>query len=85
MNPGPPFTATAMTLDALRAQFPHTDEITYLDHAATGPLSRPVMEAVGGYLDQRHRSNPNNYFDTEPLVEQARGLVAHALGAPLGR
>ncbi len=74
-----------MTLDALRAQFPHTEALVYLDHAATGPLSRPVMEAVGGFLEQRHRTNPNNYFDVEPTIERARDRLATVLGTTAAR
>ena len=74
-----------MTLDALRAQFPHTEDLVYLDHAATGPLSTPVMEVVSAYLAQRHRTKPNNYFDLEPLVEAARQRAATVLGADPAR
>jgi selenocysteine lyase/cysteine desulfurase len=74
-----------MTLDALRRHFPHTDRWTYLDHASTGPLSRPVREAVDAFLDQRHRTKPNNYFDVAPVVERARERIGQVLGAPTER
>jgi len=74
-----------MTLSDLRQHFPHTDEWAYLDHASTGPLSRPVREAVGAFLDQRHRTKPNNYFDVAPTVERARERIGQLLGAPTAR
>jgi selenocysteine lyase/cysteine desulfurase len=74
-----------MTLDALRRPFPHTDRWAYLDHASTGPLSRPAREAVDAFLDQRHRTKPNNYFDVAPTVERARERIGELLGAPTAR
>ena len=74
-----------MNLDQLRQHFPHTDEWAYLDHASTGPLSRPVREAVDAFLDQRHRTKPNNYFDVAPTVERARERIGQLLGAPTAR
>ncbi len=74
-----------MTLDTLRSHFPHTEHWAYLDHAATGPLSRPVMEAVGAFLEQRHRTQPNNYLDAAPTVERARHRVGELIGAEAGR
>lgn len=74
-----------MTLSDLRQHFPHTDEWAYLDHASTGPLSRPVREAVDAFLDQRHRTKPNNYVDVAPTVERARERVGQLLGAPTAR
>ena len=74
-----------MRLDELRGHFPHTETWAYLDHAATGPLSQPVMDAVGAFLDQRHRTKPNNYFDVAPTVERARERLGRLLGAPTER
>lgn len=76
---------TPMPLDALRRHFPHTERWTYLDHASTGPLSRPVMEAVGAFLDQRGGLKPNNYLDVEPIVERARERLGALVGAEAGR
>lgn len=70
-----------MTLADLRAHFPHTEDLVYLDHASTGPLSRPVTEAVEGFLQQRHRTKPNNYFDVAPTVERARERLGRLVGA----
>lgn len=74
-----------MTLRELRSHFPHTRETIYLNHAATGPLSRPVMSAVQTYLTQRHRTNIENYVDFAPIVESARTRAAQLIGADVGR
>jgi selenocysteine lyase/cysteine desulfurase len=69
-----------MTLADLRAQFPHTERLVYLDHASTGPLSQPVMGAVHAFLEQRYRTNPNNYLDTMPTLVRGRERLAQLLG-----
>ncbi len=74
-----------MTLDDLRRHFPHTETWAYLDHASTGPLSQPVMDAVGAFLDQRHRTKPNNYLDVEPIVARAWDRLGQVIGAPTER
>lgn len=74
-----------MTLEQLRTHFPHTDAMAYLDHASTGPLSRPVLDAVGAFLQQRHRTKPNNYFDVAPVAERARERLGRLVGASAGR
>jgi selenocysteine lyase/cysteine desulfurase len=74
-----------MTLDALRAQFPHTEHFVYLNHAATGPLSAPVVAAMENYLDQRHRTHVENYFDVQPTIEATRERIAGRLGTTVDR
>ncbi|NNF59329.1 MAG: aminotransferase class V-fold PLP-dependent enzyme [Rhodothermaceae bacterium] len=74
-----------VTTSDLRAQFPHTEHLVYLDHAATGPLSRPVMDAVQAFLEQRHRTRPNNYVDVMPTLERGRTRLARLLGCAAER
>ena len=74
-----------MTRSDLRRHLPHTERWAYLDHASTGPLSLPVREAVAAFLDQRHRTSPNNYLDVAPVVERARERLGRLLGAPTDR
>ncbi|MEL7169628.1 MAG: aminotransferase class V-fold PLP-dependent enzyme [Bacteroidota bacterium] len=71
--------------DHLRALFPHTEQMAYLDHASTGPLSRPVMDAVAAYLQQRHATQPNNYFDIAPTLDRGRARIAQVLGTQVER
>ena len=51
-------------LAKVRSYFPHIDEdIIYLNHAAVGPFSRPVQEAMHAYVEERGASNIENYPD----------------------
>lgn len=68
-----------MTLEDLRARFPHTARTTYLNHAATSPLSRPVVEAMERYIEQRHVSNIENYFDFQAVLEETKERLARLL------
>ena len=38
----------------IRGQFPVTEEFAYLNTASTGPLPRPVHEALVAYADEKH-------------------------------
>lgn len=69
-----------MNLSDYRSNFPHTERMVYLDHAATGPLSKPVIDAVKAFLEERHRTRPNNYFDVMPTLERGRTRLALLLG-----
>jgi selenocysteine lyase/cysteine desulfurase len=40
-----------LQVEAFRQLFPTTDRVAYLDHAAVGPLSRPVVETERGFLE----------------------------------
>lgn len=73
------------TLEDFRRCFPHAENIVYLDHAATAPLNRPVVDAISAYLQQRHLEKPNNYFDVLPVLERGRERLATLLGCHTGR
>lgn len=45
---------TTMDWNAVRHQFPHARHQTYVNHAAAGPLSRPVKEAIESMVAERH-------------------------------
>ena len=68
-----------MPLDRLRQHFPHTEKTNYLNHAAVAPLSRPVVEAVGAFMEERHRTHIDNYFAFEPTIEGTLERVARLL------
>lgn len=70
-----------MTLEELRSHFPHTEHGIYLNHAATGPLSRAVVDAIHRYLEQRHLSNIDNFADFLPIVEETKQRLGRLLGA----
>lgn len=72
-----------MTVDALREHFPHTDHRLYLNHAATGPISRPVRAAIDRYLDERQGAGPDapveNFAQFQPVMERAKKRIARLL------
>ena len=74
-----------MNLSELRTLFPHTRDTIYLNHAATAPLSTRVVSAVSAYLEQRHRTNIENYADFAPTLESARSRAARLVGADVAR
>ena len=74
-----------MNLRELRSHFPHTDEKIYLNHAATSPLSRPVLRAIKNYLEERHHRKIENYVDFEAVLESSRRRLAALVHAPVER
>jgi len=77
-----------MTLGRLRSFFPHLEHTTYLNHAAVGPLSTRVREAVSAHLDERHGAAPDapieNFDSFQPVVKRAKSRVAETLSCEPG-
>lgn len=69
----------------IRRHFPHTERLVYLDHAATGPLSRPALDALNGFLREKHLTEPNNYATVEPRLASVRERLADVIGAEAAR
>ena len=67
----------------VRSFFPHLEHTTYLNHAAVGPLSTRVREAVSDHLDERHGAAPDapieNFDSFQPVVKRAKTRVAETL------
>lgn len=78
-----------MTLRDLRRQFPHVENQTYVNHAATSPISRPVRNAIDDYLDERHGAAPDapidNFADFQPVLAETKERLARVLGTDAGR
>lgn len=74
-----------MTLDAYRDLFSLPDGLAYLDHAATGVLSRPAYEAAVRFLDGRAGRapdrTPNDYPADLDRFDRARQRAAALVGA----
>ncbi|MDT0633052.1 aminotransferase class V-fold PLP-dependent enzyme [Rubrivirga sp. S365] len=74
-----------MTLDAYRDLFDLPADVAYLDHAATGVLSRPAREAAVAFLDARAgrdpSRSPNDYPTDLERVDRARRRAAALVGA----
>ncbi len=65
-----------------RELFPHCRRgVVYLDHAATGPLPTPVVEAVQRYLERRHMGQTGLEWELE-CVQQVKEQLARLIGAP---
>src|SRR6476661_3117340 len=52
---------TASLAARYRAEFPVTDELIYLNHAAVAPLCRPAAEAMKGLADDACRFGSLHY------------------------
>lgn len=78
-----------MTHRELRRDFPHTAHTIYVNHAATSPLSRPVMDAIGAFLGDRHGALPgasiDNFEQFIPVLAETRERAGRLLGAPADR
>lgn len=74
-----------MTQDALRGLFPHTRETIYLNHAAIGPLSQRVVDALHQYLEERHRTHVENWFDFQHVLDQTCQRIATMIGTTADR
>ena len=68
-------------MDAYRTLFPVTREVAYLNHAAAGPVSLPVIEAVHAFLVDRARRGSEAAPDSKALAERTRTKVASFIGA----
>lgn len=69
-----------MNIDKVREAFPHTRESIYMNHAALAPLSKPVTEVIAGYVQERHLTNIENYFDFLPIDRETRERIGVVIG-----
>lgn len=70
-------------LAAYRSLFPITREVAYLNHAAAGPVSLPVIEAVHAFLVDRARRASEAAPESKALAERTRAKVAAFIGASI--
>lgn len=65
----------------LRLQFPVTDQVTYLNHAAVAPLPLRCADGMQGYLEEMTRYGAWHHMERVPaLLRQGRELGARLLG-----
>src|SRR5438309_762848 len=62
---------TASLAGKYRAQFPVTEELIYLNHAAVAPLCRPAADAIKGLADDACRFGSLHY---DKWMESYSGL-----------
>lgn len=74
-----------MVTSDLRTHFPHTQNQTYVNHAAVSPISRPVQMAIEEYIAERQGATENdriaNFSSMQALVEETKERAAQVLGA----
>jgi cysteine desulfurase/selenocysteine lyase len=69
-----------MDLVEYRAEFPITQEWTYLNHAAVAPLPGRVVQEMAGFLHARQKGELG-LEDCSPAAEETRALAAGLLHA----
>jgi cysteine desulfurase/selenocysteine lyase len=67
--------------DQIRALFPITNRVIYLNHAAVSPLPIPTLEAVQSQLRDVAENGSLNYRSWIAVKEEARKLAAEMIGA----
>lgn len=71
-----PSEETIRRTEAFRADFPHTANQLYLNHAAVSPLSARVVRRVEAFLKDRSEGDIENYIAVlMPTLASARTLV----------
>lgn len=69
-----------MKLDELRQEFPLTEELTYLDHAATAPLPGRTRAAMTRFIELR-RFVDRAWEEYETLDQDLRQVLAQLINA----
>ena len=67
--------------EEIRRLFPVTQNCTYLNHAAVGPLSLPVYEAMARHLRDQLEHGAAHYLDWFVGVKKTRQLCASFINA----
>ncbi len=66
-------------LQAIRGLFPVLEKYVYFNHAGTGPLPRPAVQAVSGYAEQSAREGKVPWPEAEGVVGRVRVQLAELL------
>ncbi len=65
-----------MNKDDVRKMFPHISKgITYLNHAATGPLSRPLLDTLNDFFRERSEGNIDDYPSFVQVTEETKNML----------
>ena len=72
---------TAQDVSRWWREFEIPDNITFLNHAAFGPLTRRARQAIESYMDRwgRFASGPDVDQESYALLDRARGDFAHLI------
>jgi len=65
-----------MNKDDVRKMFPHISKgITYLNHAATGPLSQPLLDTLNEFFRERSEGNIDDYPSFVQVTEETKNML----------
>ena len=67
-------------IEHIRKHFPHTRDLVYLNHAATGPVSSRVRHAIDAYLEERSVTHVENYFEFADTIDQTLEYIGRLIG-----
>ena len=70
-----------MNLNEIRRDFPITQKYIYLDHAAGGPIPRPVLEAIQQFQKENAEGADFHWLEWMKRRDEARQTVADFIGA----
>lgn len=73
-----------MRITSYRSLFPVSERFAYLDHAAMGPLPRPVIAAQQGFLEAQARLGSEAAPEFRASRERLRRSMAEFIGAEPG-
>jgi cysteine desulfurase / selenocysteine lyase len=62
----------------LRKQFPHLEKgVTYLNHAASGPVSKPVLDVMNDFFREKSQRNIDDYPSFVKVTEETKEMLAY--------
>jgi len=73
-----------LDVDRYRSQFPVTESLVYMNHAAVSPLSRRARDAMVGLLDEVHHSGAEHWEQWVRTYDAARRSLAQLFNADPG-
>lgn len=79
--PEAPRSGPTISLSQLRAEFPICGRVTYLNHAATGPISRKVAAAVGRQAEIHNFRNESATAQFAVVYDECRAAAARLVGS----
>lgn len=75
-----------MDLKEVREFFPHIKKgITYLNHAATGPLSQRVLEVMNEFFRNKSEESIDDYPGFVKITDETKEIIASLLNADIKR
>ncbi|HSD64901.1 MAG TPA: aminotransferase class V-fold PLP-dependent enzyme [Ignavibacteriaceae bacterium] len=75
-----------MDLKEVREYFPHINKgITYLNHAATGPLSQKVLEVMNEFFLSKSEESIDDYTGFVKITDETKEIIASLLNADIKR